>query len=600
MNAAEAADYDRLLAATRFAIRKQQWQTHLDALDKALCAAAGLGEKARAASNFERILSQRTPSLMLAQATAIRALTADRLGRLCSREETAAFIDWLFTHPQALPQLAAALKPQDKLDRAIEIWRDIWRADPDGREEFMSLAIAVALVFDQPVPISMAVYGLDAGSASSAASGANEREVNPVERYRFYRDSAKRGVLKTDLAELAPYELVWVVDAPVPASELVWAQKKINLARRAWDRAYSMIRYRMDKASGRRDIYKKYTLEEILREGGICGDQAYFAAITAKAFGIPAMVIAGQGERGGHAWFGYKASSKEWNLEAGRYTSDNFVAGTSSDPQVRVMIKEHELKILADPQRRAKGWQASERLVQLAAPLGKAPALARLALETALEKTPRYFEGWVSLLEFRAAQKPAAADWQKEIQRARANFKDYPDLIEKLNAIEIGYLKAGGSIDLARKAADRQTRSLENKSENRSDLVLDSLDREVELADKTGDKDKARRLYRRAMSDAGDSLVQFKALAPRYYKWGKQNGLGSEAAHDIKRSFEDINFSSGDMFAMQAYLSAINLVVDLLEKENMTREASRLKKTAAKIEESLKALKNNYGGNRTK
>jgi hypothetical protein len=39
---------------------------------------------------------------------------------------------------------------------------------------------------------------------------------------------------------------MWVVDAPVPESELVWAQKNVNFSRRDWGKAYGHIRYRMD------------------------------------------------------------------------------------------------------------------------------------------------------------------------------------------------------------------------------------------------------------------------------------------------------------------------------------------------------------------
>lgn len=48
-----------------------------------------------------------------------------------------------------------------------------------------------------------------------------------------------------------------------------------------------MIRYRMDRAALGKDPYTNYTFQEILDEGGICMDQAYFAVNTAKCNGIP-------------------------------------------------------------------------------------------------------------------------------------------------------------------------------------------------------------------------------------------------------------------------------------------------------------------------
>ena len=66
--------------------------------------------------------------------------------------------------------------------------------------------------------------------------------------------------------------------------------------------AYSMIRYRMDRAALGKDPYTNYTFQEILDEGGICMDQAYFAVNTAKCNGIPSAYVTGDGNRGPHAW----------------------------------------------------------------------------------------------------------------------------------------------------------------------------------------------------------------------------------------------------------------------------------------------------------
>ena len=38
--------------------------------------------------------------------------------------------------------------------------------------------------------------------------------------------------------------------------------------------------YRMDRAALGKDPYTNYTFQEILDEGGICMDQAYFAAVS--------------------------------------------------------------------------------------------------------------------------------------------------------------------------------------------------------------------------------------------------------------------------------------------------------------------------------
>jgi hypothetical protein len=582
----EAAAASAVAAATREAVDKRGWVAHQASLDASLTSAIKTGGKARAATNIRQALALSVPALMLDQSCAIRALGAETLNRLSGNDDNVSFIEWLFASSPAMRQLAATLKPEDKADRVIEVWRDIWSAEKDSQTQFLGLAIAIAVVFDEPVFIDDAVYGKDAGAAPE-----RETAVDPLARYQFYRDAERRGLLKARIGDMQPAELVWVVDAPVPASELVWAQKKMRLARVDWDKAYAMVQYRMDKASGRSSIYARYTLDEIFKEGGICGDQAYFGAVTAKANGIPAMIISGQGERGGHAWFGYEKTTKDWNLEAGRYSSDNYVSGTALDPQTRVTVNEHELLFLADPERRRKGWETSRRLLQLADALAAEAPLAQVALDLALEEAPRSFDAWRRRLDCIKAQSPSPEDWKRETQRARASFKAYPDLVAKINTMEIEGLEKFGSAKLAGEAAHRQTRRAEAKSPQRTDLVIESLDREVQLADQAGEKGTAKGLYRRALRDANGAMETFRQLATRYYEWSKQNGLAAEAIGDIEDGLRDITFDEADLFSAKNYLTVLALVEEQLREQSQTEHADRLAKRAERIEKKLDEMK---------
>ena len=68
----------------------------------------------------------------------------------------------------------------------------------------------------------------------------------------------------------------------------------------------AMVEYLMERAVDGLNPYQEYSFAEILKEGGICGDQSYFCVNTARAQGIPAMTIAGETDLGGHAWAGLK------------------------------------------------------------------------------------------------------------------------------------------------------------------------------------------------------------------------------------------------------------------------------------------------------
>ena len=51
--------------------------------------------------------------------------------------------------------------------------------------------------------------------------------------------------------------------------------------------------------------YPSYLLADILKKGGICIDQAYYAETIGKGRGIPTIGFTGYGMDGAHAWFGY-------------------------------------------------------------------------------------------------------------------------------------------------------------------------------------------------------------------------------------------------------------------------------------------------------
>ena len=70
------------------------------------------------------------------------------------------------------------------------------------------------------------------------------------------------------------------------------------------------------------------TFEEIRKEGGVCRDQAYYAANTAKVMGIPAVYAVGDGDRGPHAWVVSNDSETQWN----QINSYGYKTGTYSNP----------------------------------------------------------------------------------------------------------------------------------------------------------------------------------------------------------------------------------------------------------------------------
>ena len=73
-----------------------------------------------------------------------------------------------------------------------------------------------------------------------------------------------------------------------------------------------------------------------------------------------------------------------------------------------------------------------------------------------------------------------------ESARMRTTFREFPDLVQTIDKREADYLATSGDSDAARKQARLQTTRMERKDEDRTDLILDSVFREADLAAKAG------------------------------------------------------------------------------------------------------------------
>lgn len=570
------------------------WQRHFDALKGAIANAAGKGSWAQLPRQIEALVSLPTPMLAVEQAKFIRAVGVATLTEFSKEDDSREFLNWLFVRPQVLAAFNETIEPADKPANALLQWRTIWVDDPESRDSLANLAIACSLVFDVPVKINRNVFGFSDDSASnSSESLGNPTEASALARFRFFRDSAKKGSLRVALPEMTPWELVWVVDAPVPDSELVWAQKNVNYSRRDWSKAYGHIRYRMDRATQGVNPYKAYTLAEIEKEGGICGDQAYFATMTAKANGIPAMIIGGEGDRGGHAWFGYGIARNEWNLNTGRY-ADNYAAGTTRDPQTGRVVKEHELRQRTDPARRTQGYAQSEKLAALAALLDAVGRreLATLAYELALRAAPKNYAAWVARLDNLAAAKAPSVDWLRESARMRATFAKFSDLVQEIDKRQAEYVAASGDLEGARKLVHRESARMDRKDSERTDLILDAVFREADLAEKSGHADTIGRVYRDALKTKGDEVVAFRKIATRYYAWARANNGGGEVTRELVSFFDRKHDEpTSDVFAIGAYRNVLKMLAGMAKDQSLGELERRLERR----EEKLKELEEKLG-----
>ncbi len=226
--------------------------------------------------------------------------------------------DWLRAHPALLRPLLRALT--EVPDRQAALARLEKLRSHDTRDVLAYPQLAVAFATTQPL-----------------------RHVRPppdacslVEAFRWYTDADVP--FRHDLKDL-PYELLrFLADSRLNLSERAWAVRTYA-AQRKLAKAYFDLRYDIDhlrKGTPKRIASLEYTLANLRKVGGVCIEQAYYAAEVCKALGVPAAIVVGRGASGvHHAWFAHLAgrgNRLEWDTRTGRYPSQKYFIGVVRNP----------------------------------------------------------------------------------------------------------------------------------------------------------------------------------------------------------------------------------------------------------------------------
>ena len=134
--------------------------------------------------------------------------------------------------------------------------------------------------------------------------------------------------------------LIYVVDSCSSIRSMTWALNKYH-----GDSMVGQVFFRvpydystfLHGAQEEVDI-KGYNLPNILRYGGVCADQAFFASQVGKAIGVPTAYDVGMSSVVGHAWVGFLqqvGNQATWNFNIGRYTEYRGVVGMVLNPMTR-------------------------------------------------------------------------------------------------------------------------------------------------------------------------------------------------------------------------------------------------------------------------
>jgi hypothetical protein len=514
----------------------------------------------------------------------LNCFSESQISQYVNNTYTSGFITWLLNNSTAMEELLLTIRPKDDGGEVFRFLMETWSMNGENYQKYFPLALACAVVFDNPVSIPNPI-----GSKEYEA----EATVNPMKRYLWYIEKNEKGKLAAPVHHSSARDLVWVVCAPVTTSEMEWSLRKMSFNRKSWGTAYGKVEYLMERAVEGLNPYKEYSFEEILKEGGVCGDRAYFCVNTARAQGIPAMIINGETNLGGHAWVGMKIDADEWTTAIGRVNGVS--KGQTASPQTGEEVTEQEIQSWND-----RHHQSS--LVTLSIWrhfwLGDFFSATEddenhtAAIQLANKLGPSFTESWAALYALLEKQTQLTGDpavpnnldeWNNFVRDMRREFKDNPRMAVLAANAELEYIFPYGEAGDAKRALLRERRRLNHDAGEQKDLVADSLKREADLILKRGGPNAKReisQLYDRALRDYGGSLTGFKMMAENYFGYFRDDKeLSRKAARDIELAFKRVvETGSTDWFRANAESSIYKMICEYYRTAGDPERAEMLEK----------------------
>jgi len=257
---------------------------------------------------------------------------------MAQNDSRADLLAYLRAHPALAHTFVFAIKDRDNIINAYMLLDRLRKERPAQLERFSELATAICIVRNHP------------------RHWFNEPGVqlaDPLEVFDFYVSHERQ--MFYGLRGVPVELLIYVVDNPVSIDDMNWALNKYAGTRDIGSLFFT-IEYDFDFFNGKaraklETVPGGRTLPNILKVGGVCADQAYFATSVGKSIGIPSAWTDGNSAEAGHAWVGYLKSngrSAAWDFDSGRYDDFQFVRGNVTDPQTGESLADSTVGLLSD------------------------------------------------------------------------------------------------------------------------------------------------------------------------------------------------------------------------------------------------------------
>jgi len=307
----------------------------------------------------------------------------------------------LLANPVLARRLALTLSPSDKPEEVYTVLASLIEQRPKALADsanMSNLVAAICVVFDKDRFPPRRPDGLtpEQVRALEKARARNSRQrpapdrspglppaeaIAAAEAFDYF--AANYGRMLFAPASTPPELLVHIVDIRASIDDLRWAQKRYQ-SNRNIGMVYGSIAYDTNafQYGSEKKIWQAdggYTLENIKKVGGVCEEQAYFAAHCGKAIGVPTVEVSVSGPDVAHAYVGYLARRGDntlWDFREGRYDEYEDIRGNITDPQTGRIVSHSQVGLSAGLLRAsARDLAASIVLVDAAQRIGRARAV---------------------------------------------------------------------------------------------------------------------------------------------------------------------------------------------------------------------------------
>jgi len=261
---------------------------------------AWLNDKAPASISVEA-MKARLKDPVFANALTQRQFIArhglDALGTFAKADpKNQTFLAWVMRNTEAMDLYLIGAAPCGAKKRetntytlgtgALEIWRQVFNADPDSKEGvYLRLAIATGL-FPSP-----------------AKSYGSQVPFKSLPRYMQFKTAHKNKELFASFDSLSVWDLGKVVYSWASDRDLAWVRNMVNTWRPDLRKEQRVVHI-VSEVWRRNSPYYPFAdgFVTVLEGGGKCGPRSWFGEMTCKAFGMPAMAIG----QPGHSAIAYK------------------------------------------------------------------------------------------------------------------------------------------------------------------------------------------------------------------------------------------------------------------------------------------------------